>query len=261
LSVTARTTLAYFESRARAYRFTWRGSVISSFLNPVMFLAAMGLGLGSLVDSGAGSGAIAGVSYVAFLAPGLMAATAMQSAAGDSSWPVMAGIKWWKTYDAALATPIGVADIVVGHLGFVTARIAFVTIVYGVIAIFFDAMTLLHVVPAAAAATLTGLAFAAGVFAFTAHLDRDTGLVNLFRFGIVPMFLFSGTFFPITQLPGWLQPVAYVTPLWNGVELTRAAALGTGPHWNAWIHVGYLVLVIGVGTLLGIRKLGERLIK
>jgi lipooligosaccharide transport system permease protein len=234
--------------------------VISSFLNPVMFLAAMGLGLGSLVDSGAGSTAIAGASYVAFLAPGLMAATAMQSAAGDSSWPVMAGIKWWKTYDAALATPIGVGDIVIGHVAFVTARIAFVASIYGIIAIFFDAMTVSRLVPAAAAATFTGLAFAAPIFAFTAHLDRDTGLVNMFRFGIVPMFLFSGTFFPITQLPGWLQPVAYLTPLWNGVELTRAAALGTAPHWNAWVHVGFLTVVIAVGVVFGIRKLGERLV-
>ena len=259
--MSTRTTIAYFESRARAYRYTWRGSVISSFLNPVMFLAAMGLGLGSLVDAGAGNSVIAGVSYVAFLAPGLMAATAMQSAAGDSSWPVMAGIKWWKTYDAALATPVGVTDIVLGHVAFVTARIAFVTLVYGIIAIFFDAMTFPHLVPAAAAATFTGLAFAAPVFAFTAHLDRDTGLVNMFRFGIVPMFLFSGTFFPITQLPGWLQPLAYVTPLWNGVELTRAAALGTGPHWNAWIHIGYLAAVVAAGLVLGTRKLGERLVR
>jgi len=258
--VTTRTSLAYFESRARTYRYTWRGSVISSFLNPVMFLAAMGLGLGSLVDSGAQTAAIDGVTYLAFLAPGLMAATAMQSAAGDSAWPVMAGIKWLKTYDAALATPVGIADIVVGHLAFVTLRVAFVTIVYGIIATFFDAMTIGPALLAAAAATVTGLAFAAPVFAFTSFLDRDTGLVNLFRFGIVPMFLFSGTFFPITQLPGWLQPVAYVTPLWNGVELTRAAALGTSPHWNGWIHLGYLAVVIAVGLVMGIRKLGDRLI-
>ena len=259
--MTSRGSLAYFESRARSYRYTWRGSVISSFLNPVMFLAAMGLGLGSLVDSGAGASTIEGVAYVAFLAPGLMAATAMQSAAGDSAWPVMAGIKWLKTYDAALATPVGIADIVVGHLGFVTARVAFVTVVYGVIATFFDAMTIGAALFAAAAATLTGLAFAAPVFAFTAFLDRETGLVNLFRFGIVPMFLFSGTFFPITQLPGWLQPVAYVTPLWNGVELTRAAALGTETQWSPWIHLAYLLAVIALGVAFAVRKLDDRLIK
>ncbi len=258
--MTARTTFAYFESRARTYRHTWRASVISSFLNPVMFLAAMGLGLGSLVDSGTRGAAIDGVSYLAYLAPGLMAATAMQSAAGDSSWPVMIGIKWYRTYHAALATPVGVADIVIGHVAFVTLRMAFVTVVFGFIATLFGAMTLGPALIAAAAATLTGLAFAAPVFAFTSFLERDTGLVNLFRFGIVPMFLFSGTFFPITQLPGWLQPVAYITPLWNGVELARAAALGSSPQWSAWVHLGYLAAVIAVGLVVGIRKLGDRLI-
>jgi len=259
--VTSRGAVAYFESRARSYKYTWRGSVISSFLNPVMFLAAMGLGLGSLVDSGARTSSIDGVTYLAFLAPGLMAATAMQSATGDSAWPVMAGIKWLKTYDAALATPVGITDIVIGHLAFVTARMAFVTVVYGIIATLFNAMSLGASLLAAAAATLTGLAFAAPVFAFTAFLERETGLVNLFRFGIVPMFLFSGTFFPITQLPGWLQPVAYATPLWHGVQLTRAAALNTSPSWNGWIHLAYLVAIIAVGTALAVRKLDQRLIK
>jgi lipooligosaccharide transport system permease protein len=258
--MTARTAYLYFESRARVYRYVWRGSVISSFLNPIMFLAAMGLGLGTLVDSGPGGAAIPGVSYIEYLAPGLMAATAMQAATGDSAWPVMAGIKWLKTYDATLSTPLGVGDIVLGHIGFVTARMAFVTVVYAVIATFFDAMAIGPGLVAAAAATFTGLAFAAPVMAFTAHLDRDTGLVNLFRFGIVPMFLFSGTFFPITQLPGWIQPVAYVTPLWHGVELTRAAALQISPFWNAWVHIAVLSIYIGVGTVMAVRKLGDRLI-
>jgi lipooligosaccharide transport system permease protein len=258
--MTARTALAYFESRARTYRYTWRASVISSFLNPVMFLAAMGLGLGSLVDTGSRGNVIDGVSYLAYLAPGLMAATAMQTAAGDSSWPVMIGIKWYRTYHAALATPLGVADIVVGHLGFVTLRVAFVSVVYGIIATLFGAMSIGPALFAASAATLTGLAFAAPVFAYTSFLERDTGLVNLFRFGIVPMFLFSGTFFPVTQLPGWIQPVAYITPLWNGVELTRAAALGTSPAWSAWIHIGYLAVAVAIGLVFGVRKLSDRLI-
>ena len=259
--MTARGAVAYFESRARSYRYTWRGSVISSFLNPVMFLAAMGLGLGSLVDSGARATTIDGATYLAFLAPGLMAATAMQSAAGDSAWPVMAGIKWLKTYDAALSTPVDTTGIVLGHLGFVTARMAFVTVVYGIIATLFNAISIGPALLAAVVATLTGLAFAAPVMAFTAYLERETGLVNLFRFGIVPMFLFSGTFFPITQLPGWIQPLAWVTPLWNGVEVTRAVALGTDPHWAPWLHLGYLAVVIVVGTTLATRQLERRLVK
>jgi lipooligosaccharide transport system permease protein len=258
--MTNRGAVHYFESRARVYRHTWRGSVISSFLNPVMFLAAMGLGLGSLVDQGAGEVAIAGSTYLAFLAPGLMAATAMQSAAGDSSWPVMAGIKWLKTYDGVLATPLRVGDIVIGHVGFVTARIFLVTLVYGIIAALFGALAFGPAVLAALPATLTGTAFSAPVVAYASRLERDTGLVGLFRFAIIPMFLFSGTFFPVTQLPGWLQPLAFATPLWHGVELTRAVALGIAPAWNPAIHLAYLAALVAVGLAIATRNLRTRLL-
>jgi lipooligosaccharide transport system permease protein len=258
--MTTHGALRYFETRARVYRHVWRGSVISTFLNPIMFLAAMGLGLGSLVDRGAGTAALDGVSYLAFLAPGLMAATAMQAAAGDSSWPVMAGIKWLKTYDAALATPVGVPDLVVGHVGFVTLRITFATAVYGLIAAAFGALSVGAALLATLPASLTGLAFAAPVTAYTASLERETGLTALFRFGIVPMFLFSGTFFPITQLPGFIRPVAYVTPLWHGVELTRAAALGSTPAWNPALHVLVLLAFAGAGLVLATRQMRRRLI-
>jgi lipooligosaccharide transport system permease protein len=220
----------------------------------------MGLGLGTLVDEGTGNAALDGVSYLAFIAPGLMAATAMQSATGDSSWPVMAGIKWLKTYDAALATPVSVADLVAGHIGFVTVRVGFASAVYGLIAAAFGALTVSAALLASLPAALTGLAFAAPVTAYTASLDRETGLTALFRFGIVPMFLFSGTFFPISQLPGFIQPVAYVTPLWNGVELTRSLALGILPTWHPLAHVAVLLVYVAVGSVLATQRLSARLI-
>jgi lipooligosaccharide transport system permease protein len=252
--------LRYFETRARVYRHVWRGSVISTFLNPIMFLAAMGLGLGSLVDQGGGSAQIEGFTYLAFLAPGLMAATAMQAASGDSSWPVMAGIKWLKTYDAALATPVAVSDIVIGHVAFVTTRVAFATCVYGLIAAGFGALSIQGALLATLPAALTGLAFAAPVTAYTAGLERDSGLVALFRFGIVPMFLFSGTFFPVSQLPALIRPIAYVTPLWNGVELTRAAGLGVAPEWPALAHLAVLAGYSVVGGVVAVRRLSGRLV-
>lgn len=251
--------LRYLETRARVYRHQWRGSVASTFLNPLMFLAAMGLGLGSLVDGGNQVASLGGVSYLAFLAPGLMAATAMQAGAGDSSWPVMVGIKWLKTYHAALATPVGVPDIVLGHLGFVTLRVAFATAVYGLIATAFGALPLTGALMAVLPAALTGLAFAAPVAGYTAGLERDNGLVALFRFGIVPMFLFSGTFFPVTQLPTLIRPVAYVTPLWNGVELTRAAGLGMAPAWPVMAHLLVLVAYVVAGTWVATIRFEKRL--
>ncbi len=254
----ASAALRVVEAHARVYRRTWRGSVISTFLSPVFYLLAMGIGLGSLVNRGAGTASV-GVPYLTYLAPGLLAATAMQTGAGDGSWPVMAGIKWTKTYFATLATPIRIRDLVVGHLGWVGVRMVFVSTVFVVVMAVFGAVPLgvglLAVVPA----VLTGLAFAAPVSAYAAWLNDDHGLSNLFRFGIVPMFLFSGTFFPITQLPGWMQPIAYAIPLWHGVELTRATALGIPTTFSPVVHVAYLLVWIVGGSLVAFRTFAKKL--
>lgn len=255
----AMVAVRYLESRALVYRRTWRGNVVTTFLNPVLYLAAMGLGLGTLVDEGAGRSAVEGFTYLTFLGPGLLAATTMQTGAGDGSWPVMAGIKWQKTYEAALATPVGVRDLVIGHLMWVTARVTFTAVVFVVVMALFDAVAIGPGLLAVAPAVLTGMAFAAPITAYTATLKDVQGMVSLFRFGIVPMFLFSGTFFPIDQLPGWLQPVAYVTPLWHGVELSRGAALDIGTSWSPWLHAGYLAALLAGGTFLAIRLLGRRM--
>lgn len=254
----ATAALRVVEAHARVYRRTWRGSVISTFLSPVFYLLAMGVGLGSLVDKGPGAASL-GVPYLTWLAPGLLAAAAMQTGAGDGSWPVMAGIKWTKTYFATLATPIRINDLVVGHLGWVGIRMVFVSTVFVAVMAVFGAVQLgpglLAVVPAA----LTGLAFAAPVSAYAAWLNDDHGLSNLFRFGIVPMFLFSGTFFSITQLPGWMQPIAYLVPLWHGVELTRAAALGFATTFPPIIHVAYLLAWVAGGTFVAFRTFRRKL--
>ena len=151
-------TMRVVESGARVYRRTWRASVISTFLNPVLYLLAMGVGLGSLVDEG--GGADLGMPYLTFLAPGLLAATAMQTGAGDASYPVMAGLKWRKTYHAALATPIGVPALVLGHLGWVALRLLFVTMVFSGVMAVFGATSVMESLLAVPPATLTGVAFA-----------------------------------------------------------------------------------------------------
>ena len=250
--------LRYLESIGITYRHTWRGTVITSFANPVMYLAAMGLGLGTLVD--AGSTGVAGIEYLSFVAPGVLAATTMQAASGDSAWPVMAGYKWRRTYFAVVATPLRVRDIVAGHLAYVTIRMAFVATVFSLIAVALGAYDLGPGLAAVLPATLTGLTFGALVMAYTTRLEIDTGLSMLFRFGIVPMFLFSGTFFPISQLPTWLQPLAYVTPLWHGVALTRATALGLEPAAPVAVHVSYLVALVAVGAWLAARALQRRML-
>lgn len=249
------------ETHARAYRRTWRGSIFRTFLSPVLYLTAMGLGLGALVDQGTGTATLGDISYVSFLAPGLLAATAMQVGAGDASYPVLAGMKWVGTYHAALSTPIRARDLVLGHLVWVTLRITLTTAIFGLVMTLLGASTPLGALRGQPSAVLTGLAFATAVTAYTALLENAYGLAALLRFAIIPMFLFSGAFFPITQLPGLIQPVAQLTPLWHGVELTRAAVLESATSWQPSLHIAYLAVWIGLGGALSIRNFRRRLAK
>jgi lipooligosaccharide transport system permease protein len=139
-------------------------------------------------------------------------------------------------------------------------RIAFSVLVFALIATLFGAFSLTTALAAIGPAVLTGIAFAAPVSAWTASIENDVHLSTFFRFAIMPLFLFSGTFFPITNLPSWLQPVAFVSPLWHGVELTRGVAgLPGSPRWPWQIHTGILVALTAVGLVLAVRKFSKRL--
>jgi len=242
------------------YRRTWRGSIYSSVLSPVLYLGAMGLGLGTLVDQHRhGAASLGGVSYLAFLAPGLLAAAAMQTALGESMYPVLASVKWLKTYQAAAATPLRPADLFRGHLLFTAMRLAMNSVIFLVAMLGFGAVKSAWVLAAVPVAILTGLAFATPVEAFAITQDRDQSFAMVFRFGMIPMFLFSGTFFPITQLPAWIRPVAYATPLWHGVALCRALSLGTANVAGALGHVAYLTAFALAGLAVGLRTYRRRL--
>ncbi len=251
------------ESELLGYKRTWRGTAISSFVNPLLYLTAMGLGLGSLVDSGSGELAI---PYLTFIATGMIAASAMQNGAADGAFPVMAGIMWRKSFEGAISTPISPADIVVGRFLWSVVRLTFVLVVFGAIATILGAMEFTQALKAVPPGVLTGLAFTTSVTAFTVTRENDTSLSTLFRFGIIPLFLFSGTFFPISQLPDFLQPLAYVTPLFHGVELVRKVALpgldgSVITSLSIWVHVAYLVTMTALGLFLASRWLDRRLRK
>jgi lipooligosaccharide transport system permease protein len=241
------------------YKRTWRGSMVTSFLSPVLFLAAMGLGLGSLVDD-RGDGALGTASYLAFVAPGLLAAAAMQTAAGECTYPVMAAIKWLKTYEAMLATPLREVDLVAGRLAFVAFRLTTGAGVFLLVMTAFGAVDSPLGILAFPAAVLCGMAFAAPITAFAASQEDDTGFSALFRFGIIPLFLFSGTFFPVSQLPAALQPVAWLTPLWHGVELCRGLTQGTISPAAAFGHAAVLAGFAVAGTLAAVRVYRWRLV-
>ncbi len=240
------------------YRRTWRGSIYSSLLGPVLYLGAMGLGLGALVDKH-GTARIGGVSYLMFIAPGLLVAQAMQTGASESTFPVLGSVKWRRTYQVAAATPLRPADILHGHLLFTIMRLTMNSAVFVAVMAAFGAVRSAWVVAAIAVAVLTGLAFATPIEAFAITRDSPNSFSMIFRFAIVPMFLFSGTFFPISQLPAWIRPVAYVTPLWHGVALARSLALGTADWQGTLVHLGYLAVMAIAGLLIAERTYRKRL--
>jgi lipooligosaccharide transport system permease protein len=253
--------LRVVEANFRWYKRTWRASLFSTFFSPVLYLTAMGLGLGLLVDQNASPADLDGAeSFIAFLAPGLLAAQAMQVGFGEGAWPVMAGIKWMKNYHAMLATPLRAADIAQGLIAWTACRLLLASAVFALVVMAFGAGSVLGMVAAVPAAVLTGLAFAAPTAAFTATLEDETGLSSLMRFGIVPMFLFSGTFFPIDELPNWLEPLAYITPLWHGVALCRSLSLGTATAVGSLLHIAYLTLWTVAGTIAATRTFRRRLV-
>ena len=243
-----------------SYRRTWRGSLTTTFLYPVLYLAAMGEGLGHLIKHGS-STAVQGLPYMWFLAPGLLAGTAMQIGANESTFPVMAGIKWLKTYLAMLATPLEVTDVLYGHLLWILTRVAMASGAFLGVMAAFGIVPSLWALVAFPAAVLTGAAFAAPIMAFSATRDTDQSFVVLFRFGIVPLFLFSGTFFPVAQLPGWLQVVARCTPLYQGVSLCRALVLGHPVLWASLGQGGYLLAMFAAGVLAARATYRERLVR
>jgi lipooligosaccharide transport system permease protein len=256
--VAATAALRVFEHNALAYRRVWRGSVLVSFISPIFFLTAMGIGLGSLINKN--SGGLGGFSYRDFIAPGLLAATAMQTAAVEMTYPIMAKVVWWKTYDAILATPLQVRDLVLGELAWITARVGLVCIIFFAVMEVVGATHSPLAPLAIGAGTLTGVAFAAPIMAFSASQRGDSGFAALTRFVITPLFLFAGTFFPLDRLPLALQVVAWLTPLAHGVALSRGLAIGRIGTGEALLHAAVPLVYIAVGTVVAYILLRRRLV-
>jgi len=253
-----------FDYWLTVYRRTWKGSAASSFVLPLLYVGAMGVLLGGFVDTSTTDAAadLEGArSYLAYVAPGLVAAHAMQTATGEVMWPVMGMIKWHRTYYGMIATPLSVADVVAAHFMFVLFRVATSCGVFLVILAFFGVYeSVAGAVAAFLVQVLIGLAFATPLFAFSAGLASEAGFAVIYRIVIVPLFLFSGAFFPISNLSAPLEWLARVTPLWHGVDLTRMLTLGQVDWSLAVMHVLYLSALAAVGWWWSVRRLTNRLV-
>jgi lipooligosaccharide transport system permease protein len=237
---------------------TWKGTVVSSFVVPLLYIVAMGVLLGGFVNTARLEGA---PSYLAFVAPGMVAAQSMTTVFGEVTYPVRGMITWHRTYYGMIATPLGVSDVVLAQLGFIVFRVGIVAAVFmAVMSAFGVFVSVWGVLVAWLVQLLIGLAFAAPIFGFSAGLKDESAFSLVFRLGMIPLFLFSGAFFPVSNLGPALEWFARLTPLWHGVDLTRMLVLGRVDGTTALVHVAYLVVLSCLGTWWAVRRLTRRLI-
>jgi len=248
--------LREFQYWVTRYRRTWRGTIVISVLNPLLFLLAVGVGLGDLVPSS--SPALGGVPYLDFFAPGMLAAAAMQNGVVESAFPVSQAHSRSGSYRVAIGTPLEPIDILFGHALFMALRIAIAAGAFLVVLLAFRAAHSPLVLLDLPVAVLTGLAFALPVSAW-AITREPGGVLGVFKWVVMPLYLFSGTFFAVDQLPAAIRPLAWLTPSWHGVELCRSLSLGTTGWIDAGVHVGYLTAVAGLGAVLAARAYRRQL--
>jgi lipooligosaccharide transport system permease protein len=244
------------EREVLVFRRLWRGSVSISFVQPVLFLGALGFGLGELVEENQGD--VDGVTYLAFIVPGLMGASAMLVGGAEALWPLMGRLKWLGSYVAMVNTPISAADAYGGWLVWIAIRTSIAAAAFLVVGAVVGGVPSPWGVLAVPAVVLCALAFAAPIGAFTASQENDFRFPIIMRLGLIPLFLFSGTFFPVEQLPDAIEPLVWLSPLWHGVELARSATTAD-PTLLAPVHVALLAGLVALGARLGAAAFTRRL--
>lgn len=251
------------EHRFRVMRSYLQTVLVTGFGNPLLYLLAMGFGLGSLVSANLGPHAVDGVSYLAFVAPALLCTAAVTVASEEFTYPIMLGFKWNPTFFGINASPISPGQIIDGVVIAVVARLLGTTVVYYAFMLLFGAVPSPWGWLSILVGTLGGLAFGAPIMAYVATLEQDTGqIAMLMRFVLLPMTLFSGTFFPLASMPQYLQWIGWISPLWHSTELSRVFTYGMSePLWLSAVHVLYLAALFVVFWQWSRRIAGKRLNK
>ena len=245
------------EREVVVFRRLWRGWAFSLFLNPVLYLAAMGIGLGNLVDQH--SGTVEGLTYLEFVAPGMLVAVATQVAAGEGMWPVLGGVKWIGNFHGTVATAVTADEVLYGYVLWVALRTMVGAVPFLLVAALLGAIPSAWGILAIPVAGLCAAAFCAPLAAYSVMLDSDLSFPLIMRIGVLPLFLFSGTFYPISQLPDALQPIVQLSPLYHAVQLARAATTGTFDLGPDLAHLAVLVAFIVAGLAWGRRRFERRL--
>jgi lipooligosaccharide transport system permease protein len=251
------------EHRVRAMRAYLQTIVATSIGNPIVYLYSLGVGLASLVQGDIPLGGGASVSYLSFVAPALLASAAVTVASEESTYPYLMGFKWNPIFYGMNAAPISGVQIVNGMTLGILVRMLPTCVVYFVFMAVFGAVPNWFGFLGILTATLTGIAVGLAISSFTARIEEDKGQMAMIqRFVIMPMFLFSGTFFPLASLPIYLQWIGWISPLWHGTELGRVVAYNSPePLWLTAVHVVYLVALVAFGLRMTQRVVVRRLNK
>ncbi|HEY9358679.1 MAG TPA: ABC transporter permease [Arthrobacter sp.] len=229
---------------------------------PVAYLFAMGVGLATLVDTG-DAGAFGGVSYLAFIAPALLVSAAVMTAANEFTFPVMGGFKWRRTYYGPHASPLTPEQIAAGQIIAVTLRLLLQSAIYYAAVALFGASPSSWGWAGIVVATLAGLSFGLPLMAYSASIKEDKGQFALvMRFIVMPLFLFSGTFFPLDTLPWAVRWIGWISPIWHGTELGRVFSYGyQEPPVLTLVHFVVLTALAALGWFLTrgqfVRRLGQ----
>lgn len=248
-----RYSAAIWKRNFRVFSKLWRGALLPTFLDPFFYLLALGFGLGTYVAR------INGIPYEDFIAPGLIASAAMWSSAFETTYNVYFRINELRLYDNVLSTPVEVQDLVAGDLVWAATRATIYGVVVLVVIAAFGLVSSLWALAIPPFVVLGGLCFSVIGYSFTALIPKIDLYSYFFTLGITPMFLFSGIFFPFDKLPGWAEVVAWLTPLYHLVEITRG--LATDP--DASVVIGnslWLVVVTAVLFPVPVRALRRKLL-
>lgn len=251
------------EHRFRVMRSYLQTVLLTGIGNPLVYLFAMGVGLAGLVDANLGPDAVDGVGYLVFVAPALLCTAAITVATEEFTYPIMLGFKWNPVFFGMNASPLRPGQIIDGIVISVVLRMLLTCGLYFLFIVLFGAVPNPAGWVSVFVAVLTGAAFGAVIMGYTSTLTDDTGqLAMVMRFVVLPMTLFSGTFFPLTQLPLFLQWIGWISPLWHGTELARVFSYGYAePIWLTVLHVVYLVTLFAVGWTWARRVAVRRLTK
>jgi lipooligosaccharide transport system permease protein len=231
--------------------------------NPILYLISVGIGLGGLIDKSVGPAGVDGVKYLTFLAPALLAQAAIQGAMDETVFPTIEGFKWHKTFYSMNSTPLSGTQISIGvFLAAFLRTIYTVILYYGVMWAFgaLDSPTAWLAIPTA---IFAGISFGALMQAVAAKLENENiFFVVLGRFIMMPLFLFSGTFFPLSSMPFFLQWIGWISPLWHATELGRSLTYGHAiSPTMMWVHFLVLLAMLVSGLYLSARIFTRRLTK